>query len=101
VKSVWLVNLKNGEWYFDSEHPLDLENPRSHFGCAAKDGSIYIFGGNDAEAKYLHKTIQVRYWIFDGDYDVLFIFLGLYLHVKNLTLFSTLGHQLCQWMDQG
>ncbi len=57
MKSVWLVNLKNGEWYFDSEHPLDLENPRSHFGCAAKDGSIYIFGGNDAEAKYLHKTI--------------------------------------------
>ncbi|OXA62944.1 Beta-scruin [Folsomia candida] len=53
VKSVWKVNLKTGEWYFDSQYPSDLDHPRSHFGCAAKDGTIYVFGGNDTEARGL------------------------------------------------
>lgn len=53
VKTVWKVHLKTLEWYFDSGHPRHLDNPRSHFGCAGKEGAIYIFGGNDAEARLI------------------------------------------------
>lgn len=59
MKSVWKVNLKTGEWYFDSQYPSDLDHPRSHFGCAAKDGTIYVFGGNDTEARYICASLCI------------------------------------------
>lgn len=51
VTSVWKANLETGEWQIGPSDPKSLRKPRSHFGCVSKDGFIYVFGGNDEDAK--------------------------------------------------
>lgn len=51
VNSVWMANLKTGEWHHEPDNPKDLDSPRSHFGHISNEGVIYIFGGNDENAK--------------------------------------------------
>jgi hypothetical protein len=96
VKSVWKVNLKSGEWHLDPDYPKDLEEARSHFGCVVKSGIIYLFGGNNEDAKYSRLanflvTINLDFYEIPVHYHP----------VKSTTQKVIAGIPLVQWMGQG